>query len=70
MFERLEARGGQAAAGRAEAKVLEIESQLRAMLPPGIGCEAADGGVVISGRGLGRRYVTEPDLRLSLARLR
>ena len=70
MFERLEARAARAAAERREAKVREIESQFRATLPPGIGCETGDGGVVISGRGLGRRYVADPDLRSSLARLR
>lgn len=70
MFEQLETRAPRAAAGRVEAKVREIESQFRATLPPGIGCEAGDGGVVISGCGLGRRYVTDPDLRSSLARLR
>ena len=70
MFERLEARAVRAAAGRREARVREIESQFRAELPPGMGCEAGDGGVVISGRGLGRRYVADPDLRSSLARLR
>ena len=68
MFERLMERAARAAAERAEAKVREIESELKAALPSDIGCEAGDGRVVLSGRGLGRRYVTEANIRALLAR--
>ena len=66
MFERLTERAARAAAKQVEAKVREIEAG--AELPPGVACEAAEEGVVFSGRGLARRYVTDPALRAVLAR--
>lgn len=70
MFERLTERAARAAADRAEAKVREVESKLKAELPAGIGCETDGGEVVVSGRGLARRYVTDSELRALLTRLR
>jgi hypothetical protein len=68
MFERLMERAARAAAERAEAKVREIVSDLEAELPRGVSREATGDAVVLSGRGLGRRYVTDPSLRALLAR--
>jgi hypothetical protein len=68
MFERLMERATRAAAERAEAKVREIESDLKGQLPPGVSGEAAGDAVVLFGRGLMRRYVTDPLLRALLAR--
>jgi hypothetical protein len=68
MFERLTERAARAAAKRAEAEVRKIEIGLKAELPPGLSCEAGAEGVVISGRRLALRYVTDPALRALLAR--
>lgn len=69
MLERLTERGARVANARAAAKARDIESRLRAELPTGLGCDARGGRIVISGRDLGRRYVTDADLRSLLARL-
>lgn len=70
MFERLLERGARRAATRTAAKVRTIEAELRAGLPQGIGCEASDKGVAISGRGLLRLYVLDPALRSTIGRVR
>mgnify|MGYP003575212565 CR=1 FL=1 len=70
MLEKVEERGVRAAAQRAEARVREMEAELKAQLPAGIGCEAEGGTIRVSGRGLGRRYLTDAALRSALARAR
>lgn len=70
MFERLSERAGRVAAERAEAKAREIGTALAAELPSSVACEASGEGVVVSGRGLRRRYVTDPELRATIARAR
>ena len=68
MFERLVERAGLAAERRVSAKVRKIEAELEGELPPGIGCEAGDEGVVIFGRGLLRRYLLDAALRSTIGR--
>lgn len=68
MLERLMERAERNAAARAEARVREIEEELKAELPPGVTCEARRGGVAISARGLVRRYLTDAALRALLGK--
>jgi hypothetical protein len=68
MFERLVERVGRAAERRASEKVREMDAELRDELPPGIGCEAGKQRVVISGRGLLRRYLLDAALRSTIGR--
>lgn len=70
MFERLIERGGRAAAAKAAARARRIEAELGSELPPGMGCEAADDGVAIFGRGLVRRYLLDAALRALIGRVR
>lgn len=70
MFERLVERAGQAAERQVSARVRRIKSELESELPPGIGCEAGDEGVVIFGRGLLRRYLVDPALRSMIGKER
>ena len=60
MFERLLARGAALAERRARLRAREIAA---AQLPAGVAAEVVDEGVVISGRGLRRRFALEPALR-------
>lgn len=69
MFERLEARASRAAEGRATQRKDALAEQLRAILPPEISVEANEDGVVLSGRGLGRRTVLDASLRWTIAGL-
>lgn len=70
MFERLSERAGRAAERRAAMKMRRMEAEFRSALPQGIDCEAAEKSVVIAGRGLLRRYVTDPALRSLLGKVR
>jgi hypothetical protein len=63
MFERMAERVKRLAERCAEGRVLELTARLRAELPHGIDAEAAEGGVRLRGRGLGRRFALEPELR-------
>ena len=68
MLERLAERGARAAAERVEATVRDREDRLTAALPPGVGCERTNEGLVLSGRELKRRYVLDRELRELLGR--
>lgn len=63
MFERLMERARKAAERRAAGQVLELTERMRAEAPGGVRIEAGEGGVVLSGRGLRRRFAVEPALR-------
>ena len=63
MFERILRRIEDAARRRAEARAAGLAERLRETLPGGIGAEAVEAGVMLSGRGLLRRLMTEAGLR-------
>jgi len=63
MFEDLTERVGRHAERRARKRVLELTERMRVELPPGVRAEAAAEGVMLSGRGLRRRFVTDAALR-------
>jgi hypothetical protein len=69
MLERLFERGRALAERRAEARRSALAEQLRRELPPGVSAEEAAEGAVLSGRGLARRFATDPALRWLPARL-
>lgn len=60
MMERLLKRGQAIAQERVEAAV---DARLTRPLPPGIAAERIDTGIMLSGRGLRRRYVTDAAVR-------
>jgi hypothetical protein len=66
MFERLEARAGRRALERAEERREALAAELGEALP-GVGAEAAEEGVRLSGRGLKRRFARDPALRWLIA---
>jgi len=63
MFGKLMERASRAAEQRAAARIGQVAERLRDELPGGIGVEAGEGGVRLVGRGLRRRFATEPALR-------
>lgn len=67
MFERLMEHARRMAARARDAKMQAVEEGLRAELPEGVSCEAGAEGVLVTGRDLKRRYVTDPALRSVLA---
>lgn len=69
MFEDLEARAALAAATRAGARTQALAEALRALLPPEIEVETSAEGVLLSGLGLGRRFVLDAGLRWTIAGL-
>lgn len=60
MMERLLKRGQAIADERAEAAV---DARLERPLPPGISAERIDTGIMLCGRGLRRRFVTDAAVR-------
>lgn len=60
MFERVEAQVRAAAEARVRARVAELAAS---EMPAGVRVEAAGDRLVLTGRGLGRRRVTDPALR-------
>ncbi len=46
-----------------------LARQLRELLPPGISIEPNEDGVLLAGRGLGRRLVLDSSLRWTIAGL-
>ena len=67
MFERLAAKGAalaEQAAGRRRGALAEA---LREEAPAGVGVDVEDEGVVLSGRGLVRRFALDPALRWLVA---
>ena len=69
MFERLEARARRGAEPRATARKSALAEQLRAILPRDVSVEPSEDGVVLSGRGFGRRAVLDSSLRWTIAGL-
>lgn len=69
MFEDLEARARRMAAARVAARKETLAEQLAILLPAGTGIETVADGVLISGPGLGRRFVHEASLRWTIAGL-
>lgn len=47
----------------AEAVVRQIDQLAGTTTPPGVTVEAIDGGVRLTGKGLHRRLITDPNLR-------
>jgi len=70
MFERLTDRARSAAFRAAGMRRREIAARLAAELLPGASSQVEGEAVVISGQGLKRRYVLEPEVRAMLARVR
>lgn len=70
MLERVFERGRRLAERRAAAKALELEGRLRAELPDDVVVEEGTGGIILSGRGLRRRFALEPALRWLTAALK
>ena len=69
MFERLERRAEAAAETRAADRKSELAGQLRELLPSDIAVEASEGGVLLTGPGLGQRFVLDSSLRWTIAGL-
>ena len=63
MMERLLERGQAIAEDRADAATQVLIEMLRKDLPPGILAERVSVGIILSGQGLRRRYVTDAALR-------
>lgn len=70
MFERLEARMREAAERRARERAERLAGEMEAVLPAGIRAEAGEGGIVLSGRGLLRRWALDARLRRLSGNLR
>jgi hypothetical protein len=68
MFERLLERGRRAAERRTEAEARVLAERLASELPPGIEARVAEEGVLLSGRGVARRFALEPELRWLIGR--
>ncbi|HEX8573354.1 MAG TPA: hypothetical protein VF759_11450 [Allosphingosinicella sp.] len=67
MFERLMIHGAALAAAAARRRRAELAEALAQEAPAGVEASESEGGVVLSGRGLGRRFALEPALRWLLA---
>jgi hypothetical protein len=63
MFEALERRVRRRAAVRVERRAEALEARLRSARPGGIDVARDAGRILLAGRGLRRRFVTEPALR-------
>jgi hypothetical protein len=61
MFERLTQKAEAIAEASKQRTILSIVE--RAVLPSGVRIEATDGGILLSGRGLLRRYLTDVNIR-------
>ena len=68
MFERLLLRSKLRAEERARARVKALAERLADEVPAGIAVRGEERGVVLSGRGLRRRFALEPALRWLLGR--
>ena len=67
MFERLTALAGELAGKAARRRRDELAEALREEAPAGVGVDEEGDGIVLSGRGLKRRFALEPGLRWLLA---
>ncbi len=63
MFERIRAGAARAAERRARDVTVRLAEQAGGRLPKGIRAEAGPEGLLISGRSLRRRFVTDASLR-------
>ncbi len=69
MFEQLEARAARVAEGAVAERIAVLAGQLREILPREVSVEPTDEGVLLSGRGLGKRIVLDAGLRWTIAGL-
>jgi hypothetical protein len=67
MFERLMLHGAALAGKAARRRRDKLAEELREEAPAGVEVGEDEDGVVLSGRGLGRRFAFEPGLRWLLA---
>ncbi|HEX8467068.1 MAG TPA: hypothetical protein VF620_04610 [Allosphingosinicella sp.] len=67
MFERLMLHGAALARRAAEGRRSSLAEALREEAPEGVRIREDEEGVAIEGRGLGRRFALEPELRWLLA---
>jgi hypothetical protein len=67
MFERLMLHGAALARRAAEARRSTLAAELREEAPEGVGVSEEEGAVALEGKGLGRRFELEPELRWLLA---
>lgn len=70
MFDRITRRAEAAAAERARVRARGLADRVRAELPRGIEADAVNGGLVLVGRALKRRFALNPMLRWLFARLK
>ena len=63
MFETLLKRAERRALQRARRRSKEVAERLAAELPSGVHAEPGEEGVLLSGRGIGRRFALDPELR-------
>jgi hypothetical protein len=67
MFERLMLHGAALARRAAEGRRSSLAAELREEAPEGVGVTQDEDEVALEGRGLGRRFALEPELRWLLA---
>jgi hypothetical protein len=70
MFEWLIERARRAGEAAALRQARMLAERVREEAPPGVRAEAAEGGVVLSGRGVLRRFSSDPALRWLIGRAR
>jgi hypothetical protein len=63
MFEMTMLRARAAAERAARRRTAMLAERLRTEMPPGVAVEAVAEGVRLSGRGIGRRFALDPELR-------
>lgn len=69
MFERLESRVAAEADARVADRIGALADQLRELLPRDIRVEAGADGVLLSGPGLGQKFILDSSLRWTIAGL-
>ena len=60
MFEKLNAAVERSAADAVSRQITRLATKPK---PPGVSAEAGDDGIILSGKRLRRRYITDPNLR-------
>jgi hypothetical protein len=69
MFERLESRAAEVADAHVADRISALAGQLRELLPSDISVEAGEDGVLLTGPGLGQRFILDSSLRWTIAGL-
>jgi hypothetical protein len=70
MFETLVDRAGRAGRERARVVSARLAERIGAEVPSGMSVEATSEGVLLSGRGVARRFALDPALRWLVTRVR